>query len=193
MRPEPRLSRDPIPEILRSYSTQTFFDRCLECDTRLLEQEIPYFIEKSIKTYPGLRGYDVIFEYAICLKCANEIRQRLSRESMRKMAGYIAENYDPERRSSLIENFPDQPEKWMEECLIKGISGEETQEYQLYAHCIYDRLLLPEMPYMISSQAINDLADLMSSKTLGEMDDFIGKHFGPPSELESGPRNFILV
>lgn len=190
---EPRLSKDPIPEIFRSYTTKTFFDRCIECDTFLLDQEVPYFIEKAVKTYEGLRGYDVIFEYAICTKCADEIRQRLSKSSMQKMMAYFAENVNMKKRSEIVSAHPDEPEKWMDNCLIKGVHREHSREYQLYAQCVYDRLLLPDMPYMISSAAMDEMANLLSNQTLGEMDDFIGKHFGPPAEVSTGPRNLVLV
>jgi len=193
MNEEPRLSAEVIPEIFHSYSTKTFFDRCIECDTYLLDKEIPYFIEKAIKKYPGMRGYDVIVEYAICINCADKIRQRMSTKSMMKLTEYMHRNVDPARRTALISAEPDNPLAWTDECLIKGLKKDELMEYQLYAQCLYDRLLLPDMPYMISHVAIGEMADLLSAQTLGEMDDFIGKHFGPPSEVATGPRNLVLV
>ncbi|MCA6075325.1 hypothetical protein [Fulvivirga sedimenti] len=190
---ELRFSAKPIPEIFQSYATGTLFDRCIECDRYLLDKEIPYFIEKAIKKYEGLRGYDVIFEYAICINCADQMRQKMSLESMQKIGQFLEKNMNQKRRNELIEDFPDEPEKWIDECLITGASREETAEYQIYAQCIYDRLLLPAMPYMISHMVLDKLANLLSDKTLGEMDDFIGRHFGPPSEFEVGPRKKIIL
>ncbi|MEJ2003680.1 MAG: hypothetical protein P8X57_01665 [Cyclobacteriaceae bacterium] len=193
MNPERRLSQEPIPEIFRSYSTGTFFDRCIECDIRLLENEVPYFIEKAIKKYEGLRGYDVIFEYAICATCAEEIRKSLSKESQVKIMEYFSEHADLQRRMEIVNSNPENPEKWIESCLVKDLQQKDVQEFQIYAQCIYDRLLLPEMPYMISNAALDEMANLLSDKTLGEMDNFIGKHFGPPAEVTTGPRNIVLV
>ncbi len=195
MNNEPRLSRDLIPEIFRSYSTKTFFDRCIECNIFLLDmdKEIPYFIEKAIKKYEGLRGYDVIFEYAICASCAENMRNKLSRESIQKMSEYFSRNANLRKRNEIIDAHPDNPELWADTCLIKGLHKDEIQEYQVYAQCMHDRLLLPAMPYMISHAALDDMVNLLSDKTLGEMDDFIGKHFGPPAEVSTGPRNIVLV
>ncbi len=190
---EPHFSAKPIPEIFHSYATGALFDRCIECDRYLLDRDIPYFIEKAIKKYEGLRGYDVIFEYAICIDCAEALRQKMSLESMQKIGEYLEKNMNHPRRKELIEQYPDEPEKWIDECMITGESREDASEYQIYAQCIYDRLLLPLMPYMISNTVLDKLSNLLSDKTLGEMDDFIGRNLGPPSEFEVGPTKKIIL
>ena len=189
---EPRFSSDVIPEMFRSFETGTFFQKCIECECDLLNEEITYFIEKAVKTYPGFRGFDIIFEYAICENCAEEMRKRMSVESMQNIASYLAENMDQRRRAALIERYPDEPMQWIEECLVSGQKRSEAVEYQIFAKCMYDRLLLPEMPYMISHIAADEMANLLSDKTLGEMDDFIGRHFGPP-EFERPKKKLIRI
>lgn len=185
-----------IPEEFKNFSTGAHFSQCIECDKDLLQSGEEYFIEKAIKTYPGFKAKDIIFEYAICMTCTERFRKQISEESMQSIARYFAENVNLANRMQIMQNHPDEPEKWMEKCLVKGTENQDLQEYQIYAHCKGDRLLTTQMPYMISGEALDEISNLLSNKTLDELDGFMTKNFGPPPELLEpipGRRRVILI
>ena len=70
-----------IPSVFRSTDTKKPFERCIQCNKYLLELDSEYLIEKAIKQYQGFEAKEVIFEYAVCMDCAEKMRQSLSAES----------------------------------------------------------------------------------------------------------------
>ncbi|ELR68751.1 hypothetical protein C900_05847 [Fulvivirga imtechensis AK7] len=183
-----------IPKEFHSFSKGDLFDTCIECDRFLLEEGTEYFIEKAIKTYSGYQATDVIFEYAICLDCAEKMRKRMSIESMRSIEDYFARNVDFHERMELMQANPHNPEAWMDKCMVNGHSKYQLNEYQIYAHCNGKHMELTHMPYLISGEVIDELTHLLSEKTLDELDGFFNNHFGPPPELmEPLPRKRIAL
>ncbi|GAA0893011.1 hypothetical protein GCM10009122_26900 [Fulvivirga kasyanovii] len=187
-------SKIEIPTDFHSFSKQGLFERCIECDKFLLDQGTEYFIEKAIKKYPGYKAFDVIFEYAICATCAEKMRKRISKESMKSIEKYFAENVDVNQRMNVMQANPDNPQAWMKECMVKGSDKTELNEFQIYAHCNGKHLEMTQMPYLISGQALDEIANLLSEKTLDELDGFVNRHFGPPPELmEPIPKKRLVL
>ncbi|MEQ8574173.1 MAG: hypothetical protein RIB63_08930, partial [Fulvivirga sp.] len=177
------------------FSTGAPFERCIECDKNLQEGEQEYFIEKAIKQYEGFSAHDVIFEYAICLACAERMRKSMSVESMKSIELYFSQNLDFGRRIKLIQDNIDNPIAWMDECLLKGTQKNTINEYQIYAHCKGNHLDTSQMPYMVSGAALEEISSLLSNETLDELDGFSQKHFGPPPGLENTTpvRRVVLI
>ncbi|MEQ8244564.1 hypothetical protein [Fulvivirga sp.] len=184
-----------IPKEFYSFSTGAPFERCIECDKNLQEGEQEYFIEKAIKQYEGFSAHDVIFEYAICLACAERMRKSMSVESMKSIELYFSQNLDFGRRIKLIQDNIDNPIAWMDECLLKGTQKNTINEYQIYAHCKGNHLDTSQMPYMVSGAALEEISSLLSNETLDELDGFSQKHFGPPPGLENTTpvRRVVLI
>ncbi|MDX1628129.1 MAG: hypothetical protein R3345_05485 [Fulvivirga sp.] len=172
-----------IPEIFYSYDTGSPFEHCIDCHVNLRDGQTEYFIEKAVKTYKGYSAEDVIFEYAICLACAERVRKQMSEASMQSIQDYFASEVNIIDRMHLMQANPENPDAWMSQCLIKGTPTDELEEYQIYAHCKGDKLITTQMPYMISGQALDEIANLLSNETLDELDNFMNQHFGPPPEL----------
>lgn len=196
MEPEENESQIEIPKIFHNYSTGSNFERCIECDIYLLDGKVEYFIEKAIKSYQDFTATDVIFEYAICTGCAEKMRKRMSSESMASIQRYFSENVDFVRRMQLMQASPNNPESWMSECLVKNTNANQLEEYQIYAHCRGNHLVTTQMPYLVSSAALDEIAHLLSNETLDELDGFMNQHFGPPPELMEplpGRRRVVLV
>ena len=74
--------RQPIPSFFHAYDTGAPFRSCQVCERDLMTYTKPYVIEKAIRRYPKFDTEDVIFEYAICMDCAEEQRKQMSKESM---------------------------------------------------------------------------------------------------------------
>ena len=67
-------------------------------------------------------------------------------------------------------------------CLITGKPIDELSEYQIYAYCEGGEIVQNVFPYMVSSDAIEQIQELLSPQTRGELDDFIDANFGFPPE-----------
>ncbi|MEP2774193.1 MAG: hypothetical protein ABJH05_18695 [Fulvivirga sp.] len=196
MTPEEFENSNAIPKAFHNFETGSPFERCIDCNTYLLDGQIEYFVEKAIKSYKDYTATDVIFEYAICMNCAERMRKQMSVESMQSIQKYFSENVNFIDRMQLMQAHPDNPEAWMQQCLVKGTQANQLEEYQIYAHCKGKQLVTAQMPYLISSQALDEITHLLSNETLDELDGFMDQHFGPPPELMEplpGRRRIVLV
>ncbi|SNS46201.1 hypothetical protein SAMN05421640_0247 [Ekhidna lutea] len=180
-----------IPGDFYSFETNTPFERCIECEKYLLHEDTEYIIEKAIKNYEGYPARDVVFDYAICMDCAEKMRREVSKESWQKMMQYFQENMDVQHR---IEMQQQSAEENLQSCMIKKTNVNECREYQIYAHCKGNKLNMENPPYMISGEVMEELIPLLSDKTIDEMNGFLDKHFSPdPSLMEPAPPRLILV
>jgi hypothetical protein len=69
-------------------------------------------------------------------------------------------------------------------CLIKDISTQDAEEYILLAFCQNENIIVHYAPYMICGEAMDEIAQLLSNKTIGIIDDFIGRNLSVPPEFE---------
>lgn len=163
-------------------------------DKFLLEDGTEYFIEKAIKKYPGFKASDIIFEYAICIDCAEKMRKQMSKESMQNIEKFFSENVDVYARMELMQDNPNNPDAWMDRCMVNGSQKDQLSEYQIYAHCSGKHMQLTHMPYLISGEVIDQISHLLSEQTLDELDGFITRNFGPPPELmEPLPKRRVVL
>lgn len=192
---EPIDRQVPLPPELYNSETKKPLDHCLMCDLYLLEEGTPYMIEKSIKQHPELGLKETIFEYAMCMTCAMKMNDSLSEESRQRIGEYFARHANfPERSKSFADQNTFDLDSWTARCIIKDTPIVESSEYQIVAQCDGTHLLFTGMPFAISFAAMEEMSALMSAKSLGEMDDFIGKYFtGPPEVAELLKKKFILV
>lgn len=183
-----------IPKEFMSAETNDYFQHCIECDRPLLNEETDYFIEKCIRTYPDFTATDTVFEYAICISCAEKMRAKLSKESLEAIENFMKHKVDPFRHQAFISNHPE-PENWTGQCLVSGRSKTDVEEYQVYAHCRGTSLVHGmQMPYMISGEVLDQVSQLLSNETLDELDNFMNDNFGPPPELEELlPRRKVVL
>lgn len=176
----------PIPEEFYSFETQKPFTHCLVCKANLLSGEVDYFIEKAIRNYHEHEVKDVVYEYAICLSCAQDMNAQMSNESLENLQRYFAQH------PSLMTKMADYSEHWQEKeedlipdkCVVSGQPVNTLDEYMIYAHFRGDKLVKSSMPYLLSGEIMDEVADLLSNQTIDQLDDFMGEYFGGPPELE---------
>jgi len=184
------MSDEQIPEEFFSYETNAPFEHCIECNKYLLEKGTEYLVEKAIKNYEGYEARDVIFDYAICMDCADKMRKQISQESWGNMMRYFQENIDFESRMKMSEQSAAQN---LSHCLIKKKNIEDCREYQVFAHCIGTKLNKANPPYVISGEVMEELIPILSDKTIDEMNGFFNKHFSPdPSFFEPTPKLVLI-
>ena len=171
-------------------------DHCISCEKELIKSNAPYVIEKAIKPFEGFRAHSTVFEYAMCLQCAEKMRTKISTKSAQAINQYFSKNIDFIGRYELdVEQAQFSIEPWMDKCLVKGKNIRELGECQIYAQCQGDRLIIQEFPYMVSGQAIEEVMELISAETKDEFDRMKDELIDGPSEfqdlLQGGPRVFI--
>ena len=183
-----------ISEEFHSFTNGALFEECIECKKYLLQEDTDYIIEKHIKKYPGFEATDVIYEFAICYDCADEMRKKLSAESVSRMTRYMNENMNVEKRVATFICHGSDPSAFTDYCMIKGTKRSELTEFQISAYCKGNLMQIGQMPYLLSGEVLDELAALLSEKTLDELDGFAGRHFGPPPELmEPLPRKRLVL
>lgn len=178
------LKQTEIPDIFKHHTTGEHFEKCISCDRYLLESGTPYLIEKAVKKYPGYKATDILFEYAMCMGCVTKMRQELSQESLQRIQQYLEEKVNLYDRTKYLEGCHN-PQEWLSHCIVTGKPMHALNEYQIYAYCDGNRLQFSGMPYMISGEAADEMANLLSVKTLGEINRFIDENFGLPPELKN--------
>ncbi len=172
-----------IPKEFYSFDTGAPFTQCIECE-RLLTDDVDYMIEKSVRNYRGFNATDVIFDYAICLVCVDEMKKNLSSQSLQAIHTYFMEHFDSENHMAV----------GIDHCLVSKKSREECEEYQLYALCQGAHLSEIQPPYMISGEVIDELLPLLSKATSDNLDGFFNKHFSPdPSLMAPTPPRPLLI
>lgn len=184
-----------IPKVFRSSETGKPIDHCLMCNAYLLKDGTPYMVEKAIKQHPEYKITEVIFEYALCAGCMVIMNESLSKESKQRVDAYFQTHGNlVERRTELLKRKTLRVQPWISKCLIKGTSISNSPEYQISGQFDGKHLLFTYMPFALSVEALQEINDLLSAKSKGEIDDFIGKYFsGPPEVSEILKRSLVLI
>jgi len=183
-----------IPEVFQNSITKKPFEHCLSCNKYLLEDGTPYLIEKAVRNYKEHKVTDVIFEYAMCMDCMESMRDAVSKESLQRMEEYFLSQVNfLERQLQLLNNETLDIDPWISKCMVKETPREELDEYQLYCQCDGKNMVFTYMPYMIGGEAIEEMAELLSAKSRGEIDDFMDNNFGLPPELKKELGDFKYV
>lgn len=165
------------------------------CQKLLLEDGTQYMIEKAYRRYPALDTEAVVFEYAMCMQCAQKMRKALSEESRRNIDSYFDTNINFTQRLLDIQEAKDIDE-WLNRCVVKNTPAEQEEEYMICAQCDGQNIVYFMFPYMIGSAAMQEVSELLSQKTRDILDDFIDEHLsGPPElrELFKSNKKLLLV
>ena len=107
-----------IPQDLYSFEKDRPFDRCIECNKFLLNEDTEYLIEKAIRNYQGFQAKDVIFDYAICMDCAKVLRKQISVGSWQQIMTYFQKNLNVSNWIRTKEES-EKPGENLKVCMIK--------------------------------------------------------------------------
>lgn len=187
-----------IPKEFMNSDTGAPHTNCLMCNAVLAEEVQPYMIEKAVRYYPAVKLTNVVFEFAICAKCAKQTEQQLSTHTKEQLRQYFGTHFKMDMRPTWnaeeAEEHPFNIGEWIDHCAIKNLKRSELHEYSIYARCIGDRIIPEMVPYMISGEAQDEMMQLFSNESLGFMDGFTDKYFsGPPEWKELFQGRPVLV
>ena len=176
-----------IPKQFYSDATNALFNTCLNCGRYLLDNNTEYVIEKAVKRYKEFDTTDTIFEYAICLKCHMEIMSVYSEASLKNIQNYFQTHVNFEERQHRINDKLASGsyslKEWTSNCIVKGTPLDQLSEYQVGCMCVGNKMLVSNMPFLIGNEAMDEITQLLSNKTIGEMNRFVDEFLGLPPDL----------
>ena len=172
-----------IPKIFHSHDSESLFSNCLCCDAPLLDSGNEYVIEKAYTSYANFDVSDTVFEYAMCLECMVMLQNQMSRSSLQRVEAYFEQQVDLRERILASSTQDVDIYDRLSHCMVKGTPITDLSEYQVFGLFRKDRMLLGPFPYMIGGEAMDEIAQLLSNETIGEIDGFMDTHFGLPPDL----------
>lgn len=174
-----------IPDIFKPHKSETPFEKCSICEKEIFHTGEQYMIEKAIKRYKNQQTNDLIFEYAMCMDCSQELASRISQESMQMINMYFNQNKKIQNRMKYLAlEDPNDLDPWLSTCLIKGTPVEELEEYQIAGMFQGENMIVSDFPYLISGKVGEEINELLSKQTKEEFDNFKRKILAPPPEFE---------
>lgn len=188
-----------IPALFFDSITGKPFQTCQVCQKQLLDTDSNYIIEKVFRKNIASGKIEAHFEYAICFDCAMKLTQSYSKESKENLERYFKENVQDNLAQQAPVNLASERDiqEHLSKCSITGKTVTDLEEYQIVGQ-FNGSYINPNMaPFMIGAGAMDDVSDLLSEKTLDEIDDFTGKFLTGPPEFrdffKSPKRRPILV
>ena len=152
------------------------------CEKDLLGGHEPYLLEKAFRYYQEYDIHNTIFEYAMCMPCAQKMHASMSKESRQKIQAYFEKINLVERSRLMWEEKGNDLNAWISNCIVKESPRPHLEEYQICAQCIGGKLVFDALPYMLSMAASEEITELLSAQTLEEYNRFVDDYFGlPPS------------
>ncbi len=178
----------PIPKLFKSDLTGDHIKTCIKCECNLHEQEEGYFIEKALKPYDGFNSYSTVFEYGMCVSCMLEMRDDMSEESKANISNYFSQKVDIQDRATSMEERQEEQEPdvydWVNQCVVYGTHIIEIGEAQILAFCQGDQIIYNMTPYMLSGKVSEDVLELISAKTLNDLNNFGKRLTDSPPEFK---------
>lgn len=180
-----------VPEVFYSETTGKAFKKCSLCD-EVFFHESSYIVEKSFKR-DNAGNAELIFEYALCGNCQNNLKSELSEKSLKNIEMYYKLYVDFEKRSTeLMSKTDSNMENWISKCIITGKPISEEKEYTIGGLFYMNKLVLDAMPMALSEKAIYEMQEVLSKKTKDFLDGFQNEIF-PPEIREKLPDGRLIL
>jgi len=153
---------EPIDPIFHSFLHDGPFEECLVCSCDL--RQTHYLVHKTWV------GEEVIFEYAMCHSCAEDLQSEMSEESVARLSEFL----ETQRRREGTYEVCNYCEKPIGEC----------KERSLNAACFGMEMDTRHYPLMICGECSLQVQEMLSQQTRDRRDRFIGEHFDCPPSME---------
>lgn len=173
-----------IPKRFYSDAEDKPFEYCQVCGKFLLAEGTSYVIEKAIRNYEGHDFYATAYEYAICTNCHKEVQKGMSEESLISLQNYYSSFLVGKKQPIVIDLQNFKLDDWLSKCFFTGSETKEMKEYQLVAQFNGNKMVMNMPPMVIGETIIEEMGNLLSDKTIDEMNGFREKYLGPSPEIE---------
>lgn len=168
---------DDISRQFYNSETQAPFESCLVCGKHLGSGE-EHFVERIFRRVPAMDIVETLFEYAMCLDCAAQLRKQMSTESLGNMEAFFNERL---RDNDGFLSLP--PGQRLSVCMITGKDITGCSEFSFHGHFRDGKAVTSFFPFAMSDEAMEQISALLSAQTLEELDNFKGKYFTGPPEV----------
>lgn len=158
---------DPIPPELHSFYEDRPFRSCTRCGEGLFDFKNGYRVSKVYK------GDEVIFEYAMCVPCLQNMMEESSEESRNRLYDFQMS------RMRQVAGF--------DECALcdRGEESSPIPEYGLVGICLGEQIVEANK---ICGLCMGEMSELISKKTRESWDRFVDENFpGVPADFEAFP------
>jgi hypothetical protein len=149
-----------------------------------LEEGVEYLVEKAYRNRPDFAAREVIFDYALCNHCATQMVMAPSTESLANLQRHFSENISLHGMQQMPEGEEERTRFMLDHCVVKGVSRDKTEEYQIVARCKGGFLAPNHFPVLLSFEALDELSALLSEKTQENLNNFRDQFFPVPPEYE---------
>ncbi len=174
-----------IPKVFYPFENNTPFNECMVCGVDLSLETTDYFVEKAVKNNVEYQVQDIVFEYAICSSCAQNMQQSISAESQQNIQAFFANNPGfMSKVQAYQQGEGESIDELISKCSLSGEAITQMHEYMMFGHFRGNKMIASTMPYILGGKAMDELSELMSNETLDEMNGFKNQYFGGPAELE---------
>ena len=174
-----------IPEEFYPFESTEPFSECKVCGLDLSLGTTDYFVEKAVKNNITYQVKDIVFEYAICSACAQNMQKSISTESMENMQAFFSNQQLFMSKIKAHQQGEGEPiEELLSKCSLHNDPITEMSEYMMLGHFRGDKMIASTMPYILGGRAMDQLSEIMSNETIDEMNRFKSEYFGGPIELE---------
>ena len=123
-----------IPKRFFSDVSDKPFENCNICGKYLLENDIPYVVEKAVKNYEGQDFTSTIYEFAICQDCHMDMQKSMSEESLQNLQAYYNSVMAQKGNEPLMidmRNFD--LDNWLSKCFFHGKDKDlEVNRYPVF-------------------------------------------------------------
>jgi ATP-dependent Lon protease len=129
------------------------------------------------------------------MQCQQDTSATMSKESVKKINQYFDSHLNIFERQVLIFNNDEiEYEKWLSDCVITHKPIDNFSEYQIYAHCEGNEMVMSLFPFIIGDEALEEMQNLLSKQTKDELDRFMDEFHTGPSEFKDllTPRPIFL-
>ena len=174
-----------IPKEFYPFESSEPFNECMVCGIDLSLGSTDYFVEKAVKNNVEYQVQDIVFEYAICSSCAQNMQKSISVESQQNMQAFFTNHPNfMSKIQAYQQGEGESVDELISKCALNGEPIDLMPEYMMFGHFRGDKMLSTTMPYILGGKAMDELSELMSNETLDEMNGFKNQYFGGPVELE---------
>ncbi len=159
------------------------------CERPLRTPGTQYLVEKAY------RENETIYEYAQCLDCFMEMHEEISPESQACIDEYFEKRINFESRQLLLRdgiNSTLNVDDWLAHCVVTRMPRSECIDYTAYALCDGPRLVLCDLPYIVSGQSMEEVVSLLSTSTRDRLTEFNDRYLGLPTEYMDIPRDNLV-
>lgn len=179
-----------IPNDFYSDVDEKPFIECKVCHRDLSKGDIPYTIEKAFKRIDDERDI-TLFEIAICMPCAQEQSQKMSKESQKYMMSVLGDSSFLKKRQDLWEK--DWRQNWKSSCIFSDDEIHVNDEYHIVGYFQGNKIIQNMAPFLIGQNVLEEIQENLSAETKDEMDHFGDQFLGPDPTLKALLGNHRIV